>query len=60
MGRLGRSEDGRLSWLAHVRGLRLPCKQQRVRVGIGGVEDDPAHKAQKGKGDEGGVDVPAR
>jgi hypothetical protein len=59
MGRLGRPEDGRLARLAHVRRLRLSRQQQRVRVGIGGVVDDPAQVADDAEGDDGSVCIPA-
>jgi hypothetical protein len=54
------AEDGRLSRLPHIRSLCLSCEQQRVRVGIGTVEDDPGQEADDAEGDEGGVDVPPR
>lgn len=59
MGRLGRPEDGRLARLAHIGCLGLPCQQQRVRVGVSSVVDDPAHKGQDAGGEERRVDVPA-
>jgi hypothetical protein len=60
MGGFRVAEDGRLARLPHIRSLCLPREQQRVRVGIGTVEDDPAEEADDAEGDEGGVDVPAR
>ena len=58
MGRLGRPEDGRLAGVPHIGSLCLACEQQRVRVGVSVVVDDPAQEADDGQGDEGGVAIP--
>jgi hypothetical protein len=55
---LGRPENGRLARLPHIRRLCLSRQQQRVRVSIRGVVDDPAQVADDAEGDGGGVDVP--
>lgn len=59
MGRLGRPEDGRLSRLPHVRGLRLAGEQQRVRVSIGVVGQHPADEAQDADEEHGREGIPA-
>jgi len=59
MGSFRRPKDGRLSWLPHIGSLRLPRKQQRMRIGIGIVVDNPEQVADDAGNDEGSVRVPA-
>jgi hypothetical protein len=59
MGGLCGPEDGGFAGLPHIRSLRLSGQQQRVRVSVGRVVDDIAHKGGHGGEEQGRVEVPA-
>jgi len=59
MGSLGRPEDGRLAWLAYVRGLCLAGQQERVRVSIGRIVEDKGDIGGEHGGKKRRVAVPA-